>query len=126
MSYVDPLSYIAKQLSLQKGLQANSFIDLLVTDGLASTEEAGEMKGVALRESIKGWKGVLRFVREKDPSRGLEVLQSLLGKEDTLSRDVLDRLQHLWISGKHGEAIVPSLALATGLKCGSAVVRALV
>ena len=96
---VDPLNHIAKQLLLQKGLQASTFIDQLVEEGVVSTKEAGDLKGVALQESIRGWRDVLRFVREKDPSRGLDALQNLLGKEDILSRDVLDRLQQLWISG---------------------------
>ena len=99
MSFVDPLHHIAKQLFLQKGLQASSFIDQLVQEGLVSSDEAGRLKGVALRESINGWRSVLSFLRNKDPSRAVEAMQSLIGKEDALSRDVLSRLQHLWISG---------------------------
>ena len=101
MSFADPLIHIAKQLSLQKGLQANSFIDQLVKEGLASSDDAGRLKGVAPREGTAGWKDVLRFVRNKDPSRGLDALQSLIGKEDALSRDLLSRLQQLWISGSY-------------------------
>lgn len=101
MSFADPLHHIAKQLLLQKGLQASSFIDQLVQEGLLSSDEAGRLKGVALRESVNGWKRVLSFLRNKDPSRAVDALQSLIGKEDALSRDVLSRLQHLWISGTY-------------------------
>ena len=99
MSYADHLSHTAKQLLLQKGLQAKIFIDQLVAEGLASTEEVEVLLEVALQESTKGWERALQLVRKKDPSRGLDVLQSLLREEDTISKDILSRLQQLWISG---------------------------
>ena len=109
MSFVDPLILVAKQLSLQMGLQANSFIDHLVKEGLVSRDEVGRLKGVATREGISGWMGVLRFLRSKHPSRGLDALQSMIGKEDALSRDVLSRLQHLWISGNSASLQLTSI-----------------
>lgn len=109
MSFVDPLILVAKQLSLQMGLQASSFIDHLVKEGLVSSDEVGRLKGVAIREGISGWMGVLKFLRKKYPSRGLEALQSMIGKEDALSRDVLSRLQHLWISGNSASLHLSSI-----------------
>lgn len=109
MSFVDPLILVAKQLALQMGLQASSFIDHLVKERLVSSDEVGRLKGVAIREGISGWMGVLRFLRKKYPSRGLEALQSMIGKEDALSRDVLSRLQHLWISGNSASLHLSSI-----------------
>ena len=109
MSFVDPLNLIAKQLALQKGLQAHSFIDHLVKERLVSSDEVGRLKGAAIREDISRWMGVLRFLRSKHPSRGLDALQSMIGKEDALSRDVLSRLQHLWISGESASMQLSSI-----------------
>ena len=109
MSFVNPLNLIAKQLALQKGLQAHSFIDHLMKEGLVSSDEVGRLKGMAIREDISGWVGVLRFLRSKHPSRGLDALQSMIGKEDALSRDVLSRLQHLWISGNSASLYLSSI-----------------
>ena len=113
MSFVDPLILVAKQLSLQMGLQANSFIDHLVKEGLVNSDEVGRLKGVAIREGFSGWMGLLRFLRNTHPSRGLDALQSMIGKEDVLSRDVLSRLQHLWISGKSVSLRLSSIFVCT-------------
>ena len=98
MSSLKSLRTEATQLHAIKQVKADRVLQKLLNSAIINQTELTRYQQLYSRDAIRGWEEVLKLMK-RSPQRSLECLREEIGKEDATSRDIINKLGKLWISG---------------------------